>query len=61
MWSGTSLRPTNSFSAAVSFKLWLAAGATGRGVFRGQLRHPVSRNLSIGPLIEVLNATGGTR
>jgi predicted transcriptional regulator len=28
---------------------------------RGQLRHPVFRNLSIGPLIEVLNTTGGTR
>jgi len=28
---------------------------------RGQLRHPVFRDLSIGPLIEVLNTTGGTR
>ena len=28
---------------------------------RGQLRHPVFRNLSIGPIIRVLNTTGGTR
>jgi DNA-binding MarR family transcriptional regulator len=27
----------------------------------GQLRHPVFRDLSIGPLIEVLNTTGGRR
>jgi DNA-binding MarR family transcriptional regulator len=28
---------------------------------RGRLRHPVLRDLSIGPLIEVLNTTRGTR